>query len=62
MKEQKTVLLAIGSMLIIIAVCLMIDGNILGERTVPAGVASTIIGIGALTIARKPERQCRGGK
>ena len=56
MKKQKLVLLLFGLILIIIAVCLMIDGNILGERTVPAGVAATITGIGAITSARKPER------
>ena len=62
MKKQKLVLLVFGLILIIIAACLMIDGNILGERTVPAGIVTTITGIGAITNARKPERQCRGGK
>jgi hypothetical protein len=59
MKKQKLVLLVFGLILLIIAACLMIDGNILGERTVPAGVVATITGIGAITSARKPERQCR---
>ena len=55
MKKQKLVLLVFGLILIIIAVCLMIDGNILGERTVPAGIVATITGIGAIASARKPE-------
>lgn len=59
MKKQKLALLIFGLTLIIIAVCLLIDGNILGKRTVPAGVATSLVGIAAITGAGKPERQCK---
>ena len=62
MKKQKLALLLFGLILIIRAVCLIIDGNILGERTVPAGVATSLTGIAAITGAGKPERQCRVGQ
>jgi len=55
MKKQKLALLLFGLILIIIATCLMIDGNILGERTVPAASVSLLTGI-TITCTHKPER------
>ena len=62
MKKQKLALLLFGLILIITAVCLLIDGNILGPRTVPAAIVTTLTGITLITSVRKPERQCRVGQ
>ena len=62
MKKSKIATLSLGLLLIIIATCLMINGNILGPRTVPAAIVTTLTGITLITSVRKPERQCRGGQ
>ena len=62
MKKQKIAVLLFALVLMIIGACLMIDGNILGERTVPAAIVTTLTGITILTSARKPERRYIGGQ
>ena len=49
--------LVFGAILMVIGIALIIEGQILGDRTIPAAVASTVIGIASIlasvTQARK---------
>ena len=62
MKKQKIATLSFGLLLIIIGTCLMINGNILGTRTIPAAIVTTLTGITITTSAHKPERMHTGGQ
>ena len=57
MKKQKIAVLLFALVLMIIGACLMIDGNILGPRTVPAAIVTTLTGLTLITSIRKPERR-----
>jgi hypothetical protein len=35
----------LGISLCVIGICLMVEGSILGERTIPAAIVSTLVGI-----------------
>ena len=43
--------LVLGAILLVIGFSLMIEGQILGDRTIPAAVASTTVGIACLLAA-----------
>ena len=45
--------LVLGAILVVIGISLIIEGQILGDRTVPAAVASTVIGIACILLASK---------
>ena len=62
MKKLKIATLLIGLALIITGTCLMIEGNILGPRTVPAAIVTTLTGITSITTTHKPERQLKAGQ
>ena len=40
--------LVLGAILLVIGFSLIIEGQILGDRTIPAAVASTVIGIASI--------------
>ena len=42
---MKKVLLIIGIILALIGIALIIEGSILGERTIPAAIAIVLVGI-----------------
>jgi len=42
--------IALGVLMMAIAALLMVEGSILGERTIPAAIASMIVGIISITI------------
>jgi predicted tellurium resistance membrane protein TerC len=43
--------LVLGAILVVIGISLIIEGQILGDRTIPAAVASTVIGIACILAA-----------
>jgi len=43
--------LVLGAILVVIGISLIIEGQILGDRTIPAAVALTTIGIACILIA-----------
>ena len=45
MSNLEKVYLVIGVILLLVGAFLMIEGSILGDRTIPAAIVSTIVGI-----------------
>jgi len=43
--------LLFGAILLVIGVFLMIEGQILGDRTIPAAIVSTVVGIACILLA-----------
>lgn len=50
MSNWKYAIIALAVLLIAIAVFLMVEGKILGERTIPAAIVSLIVGLTIITI------------
>ena len=51
MNNLEKAFLVLGAILLVIGFFLMIEGQILGDRTIPAAVASTVMGIACILIA-----------
>jgi hypothetical protein len=52
-RTRKKALFALGLALCLASACLMVTGNILGERTTGAAIVVSIIGIGLISTNRK---------
>ena len=48
MNNLEKAFLLFGAILLVIGFFLMIEGQILGDRTIPAAVASTVVGIASI--------------
>ena len=51
MSNLKKAFLVVGAILLVIGFILIIEGQILGDRTIPAAVASTVVGIACILAA-----------
>ena len=51
MNNLEKAFLVLGAILLVIGFFLIIEGQILGDRTIPAAVFSTIMGIACILIA-----------
>ena len=51
MSNLEKAFLVFGAILLVIGFFLIIEGQILGDRTIPAGVASTVVGIACILLA-----------
>ncbi len=51
MRNWQYAFLVLGAILLVIGISLMIEGQILGDRTIPAAVASTVVGIACILAA-----------
>jgi predicted tellurium resistance membrane protein TerC len=47
----EKVFLVLGAILVVIGLLLLIEGQVLGDKTIPAAVASTVIGIASILAA-----------
>ena len=52
----ENVFLVLGAILVLIGVSLLIEGQILGDRTIPASIVSTIVGIVFLIAGKKAKK------
>ena len=52
----KKAFLILGAILLVIGVFLMIEGQLLGDRTIPAAIVSTIVGIIFVTSGTKAKK------
>ena len=48
MNNLEKAFLVLGAILLVIGFFLIIEGQILGDRTIPAAVASTVVGIACI--------------
>ena len=53
MSNLKKAFLVLAAILLVIGFFLIIEGQILGDRTIPAGVASTVMGIACFLIGSR---------
>ena len=51
MGNLEKAFLVLGAILVVIGISLIIEGQILGDRTIPAAVASTVVGIACILAA-----------
>ena len=51
MNGRGKAFLLLGAILVVAGLLLMIEGQILGDRTIPAAVASTLVGIACISVA-----------
>ncbi len=51
--EKKPWMFKAGLGLMLIGAFLMWQGNVIGERTIPAAITCLIVGIGLLTLSKK---------
>lgn len=56
MSNRGNALLVLGVLMMAIAPLLMVEGHILGERTIPAAIVSLIVGISLITTSRKAKK------
>lgn len=55
MDNWEKVSLVLGILLMVIGISLIIEGQILGERTIPASIALTLVGM-TLTLAARQKK------
>ncbi len=51
--------IALGVLMMATATFLMVEGQILGERTIPAAIVSMIVGIISITIGAKAKKSSK---
>jgi predicted tellurium resistance membrane protein TerC len=56
MNNLEKAFLVLGAILLVIGISLMIEGQILGDRTIPAAIVSTIVGISFLLSGTKTKK------
>ena len=55
MDNWEKVSLILGILLMVIGISLIVEGQILGERTIPASIALTLVGM-TLTLAARQKK------
>ena len=56
MNNLEKAFLVLGAILLVIGISLMIEGQILGDRTIPAAIVSTVVGIVFITSGTKAKK------
>lgn len=51
--SKKNVILILGIIIMVIAAVLMVDGSILGQRTISAAITLTMVGLATITCSKK---------